>query len=42
MVNIRSDMSDHTYGLDFQKKLEISHRSDLELENKHSETGWYF
>ena len=25
---------DHTYGLDFRKKLEISHRSDLELEKQ--------
>ena len=25
MTNIRSDISDHTYGLNFWKKLEISH-----------------
>ena len=31
MFNIQSDISDHTYGLNFQKKLEISH---LELQQK--------
>ena len=25
MVNIQSDISDHTHGLNFGKKLEISH-----------------
>ena len=34
MVNIRWDISDQTYGLDFRKELEISHRSDLELEKQ--------
>ena len=31
MVNIRSDISNHTYGLNLRKKLEISH---LELEKQ--------
>ena len=31
MVNIQSDILDHTYGLNFWKKLEISH---LELQKQ--------
>ena len=34
MINIRWDISDQTYGLDFLKKLEISHLSDLDLEKQ--------
>ena len=40
---LESYILDHAYGLNFQMKLEISHlllRLDLELENKHSRTGW--
>ena len=34
MVNIRWDISDQTYGLDFRNELEISHPSDLEVEKQ--------